>query len=160
MIAGRPTKDTLLTLVPEFPIKTFLIDDGWQDVSSSRSLVSFHEWDGMKAPMTDVVSSLKIKGIQEVGVWLTLQGYWISIDPSSDLIQKYDCRAYKTASRDQPRGGVNVPLETGQGEHWLPSPEKAGQFWMDWLSQMKSWGITFVKVNTWLWNHDDVHPGQ
>ena len=160
MIAGRPTKDTLLTLVPEFPIKTFLIDDGWQDVSSSRSLVSFHEWDGMKAHMTDVVSSLKSKGIQEVGVWLTLQGYWISIDPSSDLIQKYDCRAYKTSSRDQPRGGVNVPLEPGQGEQWLPSPEKAGQFWMDWLSQMKSWGITFVKVNARLCNHDDVHPGQ
>lgn len=100
----------------------------------------------MKAPMSDVVSSLKSKGIQEVGVWLTLQGYWIAIDPSSDLIKKYDCRAYRTASRDQPRGGVNVPLKVGEGEQWLPSPEKAGEFWLDWLSQMKSWGVSFVKV--------------
>jgi hypothetical protein len=144
--AGRPTKDTLLTLVPSFPIKTFLIDDGWQDVTGSRSLMSFHEWDGMKAPMEEVVESLKATGIEEVGVWLTLQGYWISIDKESALIKKYDCRAYTTASRDQPRGGINVPLHPSDKEQWLPSPEKAGQFWLDWFTQMKSWGIGFVKV--------------
>lgn len=101
----------------------------------------------MKAPMSKVVSSLKDKGIQEVGVWLTLQGYWISIDPSSPLIQKYDCRSYLTADRSQPRGGVNVPLAPGQGEQWLPSTDKAKDFWVDWFSEMKSWGISFVKVS-------------
>lgn len=150
LIAGRPNIDTLLTLAPDFPIKTFLIDDGWQDTSPAKSLVSFQAWDGMKAPMSEVVTALKQKGIQEVGVWLTLQGYWISIDPNSDLIKKYDCRPYSTASQEQPRGGVNVPLKQGKGEQWLPSPEKAGQFWSDWFNQMKSWGISFVKVRTLL----------
>lgn len=146
-LAGRPNIDTLLSLVPDFPIKTYLIDDGWQDVSSTRKLMSFHEWDGMKAPMSTVVPSLKDKGVQEVGVWLTLQGYWIAIDPSSPLIQKYDCRSYKSASREQPRGGVNVPLQAGEGERWLPSPEKAKQFWLDWFTEMRSWGVSFVKVH-------------
>lgn len=124
-----------------------MIDDGWQDVSTDRKLVSFHQWDGMKAPMTEVVSSLKSKGVQEVGVWLTLQGYWMAIDPSSELIQKYDCRPLQTATREQPRGGVNVPLRAGEGEQWLPSIDKAPQFWLDWFTEMKSWGIGFVKVS-------------
>lgn len=109
--------------------------------------MSLHEWDGMKASMNEVVASLKAKGIEEVGVWLTLQGYWISIDGSSSLVKKYDCSPYKTASRDQPRGGVNVPLNPGEGEQWLPSPEKAAQFWLDWFTEMKGWGIGFVKVS-------------
>ena len=97
--------------------------------------------------MPDLVSALKAKGIEEVGVWLTLQGYWGSIHPDSPLITKYDCKAHKTARGGQPRGGVVIPLEPGdEDEQWLPSPEKAGQFWEDWFTELKSWGIGFVKV--------------
>ncbi len=148
----------LLDLVPDLEIKTFLIDDGWQDIrehstrpgsSSRRSLFSFDCWDGMGAPMTEVVSSLKAKGIEEVGVWLTLQGYWWSIDPDSPLIEKYDCQPHPTARGDQPRGGAVIllePLEPVE-EQWLPSPDKAAPFWEDWFREMKSWGIGFVKVS-------------
>lgn len=101
----------------------------------------------MGAPMKEVVDSLKAKGIEEVGVWMTLQGYWNSIDKNSPLVQKYDCRPYRSANRDQVRGGVNDPLDTGDREdQWLPSPEKAAQFWLDWFTEMKTWGIDFVKV--------------
>jgi hypothetical protein len=65
------------------------------------TLTSFHAYDGMGAPMKEVVDSLKAKGIEEVGVWMTLQGYWNSIDKNSPLVQKYDCRPYKTANRNQ-----------------------------------------------------------
>jgi len=109
--------------------------------------MSFHAWDGMGAPMKEVVESLKAKGIEQVGVWLTLQGYWNSIDQDSPLVEKYDCRSYKTSDRGQPRGGIDVPLPPGQREdQWLPSPEKAADFWLDWFAEMKSWGIDFVKV--------------
>jgi hypothetical protein len=102
----------------------------------------------MGAPMKEVVDSLKAKGIEEVGVWMTLQGYWNSIDKNSPLVQKYDCRPYKTANRNQVRGGANDPLQTGdRADQWLPSPEKAAQFWLDWFTEMKSWGIDFVKVS-------------
>jgi len=98
--------------------------------------------------MKEVVDALKAKGIEEVGVWMTLQGYWNSIDKNSPLIQKYDCQSYRSANRDQVRGGVNDPLHTGdRDDQWLPSPEKAAQFWLDWFTEMKSWGIDFVKVH-------------
>ncbi|RSH91823.1 hypothetical protein EHS25_009193 [Saitozyma podzolica] len=142
----RPTKQLLLDLVPSFPIKHYLIDDGWQDVPG-RKLFSFHEWAGMTAPMSEVVSALKDKGAHEVGVWVTMQGYWLGIHPDSPLKSRYDCKAHPVARWGQPRGGVNVPLKKGDGEQWFPSPEKAGQFWEDWFSEMKSWGITFVKCD-------------
>lgn len=142
----RPSKDRLLKLVPSYPIKTFLIDDGWEDVSASRCLRSFGAWEGMGGSLGEVVSELKSRGVEEVGVWVTLQGYWLSIDKDSNLIKTYDCRPFKTARPDQPRGGVHIPLEAGKGEQWMPSPEKAGAFWVDWFMQLKDAGIGFVKV--------------
>ncbi len=153
-IPDRPTKEMLLSLVPDLEIRNFLIDDGWQDIRKHSSrlqgqLYSFDCWDGMGASMPDVVSALKIKGIEEVGVWLTLQGYWWSIDPDSPLAQRYNCMPHRTARSGQPRGGVVIPLEPAKPEEdqWLPSPEMAGQFWEDWFTEMKSWGVGFVKVS-------------
>jgi hypothetical protein len=145
-VDSRPNKESLLGLIPSsFPVKTFLIDDGWQDVSKARGLTSFHEWGGMGASMCEVITSLKGKGVEEVGVWVTLQGYWRSIDPLSPLVKMFECRPYPTAKSGSGRGGVNVPLPAGEGEQWLPSPEKAEEFWLDWFGEMKSWGIGFVK---------------
>lgn len=101
----------------------------------------------MTAPMSEVVAALKDKGAHEVGVWVTMQGYWLGIHPDSPLKSRYNCQSHPVARWGQPRGGVNVPLKKGDGEQWFPSPEKAGQFWEDWFSEMKSWGITFVKVS-------------
>ena len=110
--------------------------------------------------MSDVVASLKAKGCVEIGVWLTLQGYWNSIDPDSPLAKKYDCQPHRAAKLDGIRGGVIIPLEPQEPivEQWLPSPEKAGQFWEDWFSELKSWGIGFVKVSCHefsSWAHKD-----
>jgi hypothetical protein len=111
------------------------------------TLISFQAYEGMGAPMKEVVESLKAKEIEKVGLWLTLQGYWNSIDKDSPLVKKYDCSPYKTANRGQVRGGVDIPLPAGpRADQWLPSPEKAAEFWLDWFTEMKSWGIDFVKV--------------
>ncbi|KAK4689852.1 hypothetical protein P7C73_g217, partial [Tremellales sp. Uapishka_1] len=157
-VGQRPTIDLLLSLVPDFPIKTFVIDDGWQDIrhrqppsspANQRRLFSFHGWDGMGANMGDVVSALKARGVEEVGVWVTLQGYWYGIDPDSHLIQAYNCQPHQTARFTSHRGGVVVPLETGrEGDvQWLPHPSMAQQFWEVWFETMKAWGISFVKVD-------------
>ncbi|KAK1920598.1 hypothetical protein DB88DRAFT_520590 [Papiliotrema laurentii] len=122
--AGRPTFDNLLNLIPPFPIETFLIDDGWQDSSATRALISFQPWSGIQAPMREVINSIKSKGVWAVGVWLTLQGYWMSIDPTSPLIGLYDCRPFPTARENQARGGIHCPLLAGEDKQWLPSPEK------------------------------------
>ena len=158
----------LLDLVPDLKIENFLIDDGWQDIRSSsarigqsqRRLYSFGCWDGMGASMSDVTESLKAKGCSEIGVWLTLQGYWNGIDPDSPLAKKYNCQPHPTARLDQSRGGVVIPLEPKEPmeEQWLPSPEKAGEFWEDWFSELKNWGIGFVKAGRptfpcWAYRH-------
>lgn len=149
MTALRPTKDILLSLVPSYPISTFLIDDGWQDVADHRGqrrhLHSFGPWDGFGASIAEVVAELKEKGVGEVGVWMTLQGYWNGIDPDSDLKDRYECQPYPIARRNQLRGGVGEVL-AGDAVAWLPSPNKAEAFWKDWLAELKEAGIGFVKV--------------
>jgi len=148
--ATRPTKDILLSLVPSYPTSTFLIDDGWQDVADhrgqSRHLHSFGPWDGFGASLSEVVIALKDKGVGEVGVWMTLQGYWNGIDPNSALKDKYECKPHRIAERHQPRGDV-TKMKAGPSIAWLPSPEKAEGFWRDWLTELKEAGISFVKVS-------------
>jgi hypothetical protein len=65
---------------------TFLVDDGWQDVKSFR-LQSFD----CKKLFLDKIESLgaivktaKEKyGVEHVGVWHTIQGYWQGVEPSN-----------------------------------------------------------------------------
>ncbi|WWC58162.1 uncharacterized protein I303_100698 [Kwoniella dejecticola CBS 10117] len=150
---ARPTKDNLLSLIPspdEIPIKSFLIDDGWQDTIVNpvdRRLVSFAPWDGFGGPLKDVVSAIKAKGVEKVGVWLTLQGYWEGIHPDSPLVQKYECREYK---KKKSKGGLeNEGPNEGEEERviLLPTPEKAGAFWEDHIKELKNAGIDFIKCD-------------
>jgi hypothetical protein len=148
-------------LVPDIPIKTFLIDDGWQDrrshfsdpnnphSSERKTLYSFNAWDGLGASMNEVVKSIKDKGVKYVGVWVTLQGYWFGIHPDSPLIKTYNCKPQKLVDFNQPRGGIRKPSKPHErGEvQWQPSPDKAHAFWMDYFTEIKSWGIDFVKVS-------------
>ena len=147
--AQRPTKDLLLSLLPPFPISTFLIDDGWQDVfkksGMERQLASFGPWEGFGGSLKELVDEIKDRGVKEVGVWLTLQGYWDGIDPTSELATRYACQPHPVGDRHQPRGGVKS-IQKGDRVAWLPSPEEAGPFWRDWFAGLKEAGIGFVKV--------------
>ncbi|OCF40744.1 hypothetical protein I317_05439 [Kwoniella heveanensis CBS 569] len=162
----RPTLKLLESLIPPFPVKSYLIDDGWQDVTTlgqKGRLASFEPWNGLDSDMSTVVQTLKARGIEKVGVWCTLQGYWYGIDPNSDLRAKYDCVEYKTSRSDKGRGGADDDYSsrsswvnqaegiwksvTGQSSMWLPSVEKAENFWRDYFAKIKSWGIDFVKVD-------------
>jgi hypothetical protein len=149
----------LLDLVPSIPIKTYLIDDGWQDIrhidngstipnGSKGGLWSFAAWDGMHASLKDVVDSIKAKGVEHVGVWLTLQGYWFCIHPDSPLIEKYGCLPHPSAI-PAARGGADWPtrIDRDKPPQWLPSPEKADAFWLDWFSSLHAAGVDFVKVS-------------
>ncbi|WVF65956.1 hypothetical protein IAT40_000694 [Kwoniella sp. CBS 6097] len=156
----RPTLDLLQSLIPPFPIKSYLIDDGWQDVTAlgqKGKLSSFEAWDGMNSDMTTVVKALKNQGIEKVGVWCTLQGYWYGIDPDSELRAKYDCVQHKTNKAHVGRGGAESTWldhvermwkgVSGHNSMWLPSIDKAEMFWRDYFAKIKSWGIDFVKVD-------------
>ena len=100
--------------------------------------------------MKETIRTLKSKGIGKVGLWMALEGYWFGIDPKGELMEKYDCKEHDTIKPGQPRGGVKKELELLEPmqKQWLPSPERADQFWLDWFTELKSWGIDFVKVST------------
>ncbi|WVQ62683.1 uncharacterized protein L199_000831 [Kwoniella botswanensis] len=144
----RPTKDLLLSLNPsDLPIKTFLIDDGWQDTLSSsthRRLTSFKPYEDFGGTLKEVVAAIKGRGVEKVGVWLTLQGYWEGIHPSSSLIEKYNCVEYR---KGKPNGGLEDEGEANGDTIWLPPPSEAKRFWDDWFGELKEAGIDFIKCD-------------
>lgn len=52
--------------------------------------------------------------------------------------------------RGEKRGVDLLEEDPEDLECWLPSPEKAEQFWIDWFGYLKDEGISFVKVSTAL----------
>ena len=150
---ARATKDILLSLIPPFPVSTYLIDDGWQDIvfddRGLKRLHSFHPWSNFGGDITEVITTIKSRGAKYVGVWMTLEGYWHGIDPQSDLARNYECSPFKVSDHAVD-GGFPTSDAEGRNQYWIPSPRKAGAFWRDWFAAMKSCGIDFVKVG--------IHP--
>ena len=150
MIIERP-KELLLGLIPSDPISTFLIDDGWHDITSDRRLKSFGTWDGFGGTMKEVVGAVKKRTSAQVGVWMTLEGYWFGIDPKSELAEKYECQGFRLGKKDV-MGVQDGPLappeeELGDQVMYVPHPRRAKQFWLDWLQGLKADGVDFIKVS-------------
>lgn len=147
-------------------VGTFLIDDGWQDIRyghngtpKHRGLWSFGTWQGMKSSLADNVSLIKEKlsTVKDVGVWMTLAGYWNSVSPYSPLARKYDMHMYpidrnnvlgiewpKDGPDDQQTGTI---LDPELRAYFLPPPHRAFDFWRDYFQAQADAGITFVKVD-------------
>ncbi|KAK9235257.1 glycoside hydrolase superfamily [Lipomyces kononenkoae] len=164
----RPTNENLERLVQslkdaDLPIGSFIIDDGWQDIRKGMNgipettgLWSFEIWDGMNISFRETVDLIKrtIPTVENVGVWMTLHGYWNSIASKSPLVAKYKMRPYKL-SRDCVPGliykGFEMQTCTQPDEKdyvwWLPPKELAYQFWKDYFSVCAAAGITFAKVD-------------
>ncbi|KAK9237500.1 glycoside hydrolase superfamily [Lipomyces kononenkoae] len=165
----RPTRVKLEKLMQslkraQIPIGSFIIDDGWQDIRSeknetatTRQLWSLDVWDGMDATFKDTVAIIKegLSTVENVGVWMTLQGYWNSIASQSSLIAKYKMRPFGL-SRDCVPGiacngfdEMQTLVQPDEKNHvwWLPPKEFAYQFWRDYFTVCADAGITFAKVD-------------
>ncbi|KAF8850839.1 glycoside hydrolase [Acephala macrosclerotiorum] len=148
------------------PVGTFIIDDGWQDIryglngsEKTRGLWSFDTWEHMRSPLSDVVCLIKktLPTVEDVGVWMTLHGYWNSIAPTSPLAKKYEMRKFKL-NRDNIQG-IDWPNNDFDGQQsgsisnpenrtWcLPPPHLAYAFWKDYFTSCFDAGISFVKVD-------------
>ena len=79
----------------------------------------------------------KFPFFKSIGIWLTLEGYWNSISPSSPLAQQYPL--FSCTFHD------HIKNETTQGH--LPLFEHWPKFWTDYFTTLKSCGVTFVKVD-------------
>lgn len=127
------------------PVKWFLIDDGWLDITKNK--LNAYEPDRKKFPdgLSGLSSSLKKNyGINDVGVWHTLNGYWLGLNSNggltrmySDTINYYDKIPWLQKSPEKLMS-VN-PLST-QGY----------SFYDEWYKYLVSQGITFVKVDNQL----------
>ncbi len=115
------------------PIRWILIDDGWMQVNGKK-LCSFKE-DRKKFPdgLKDFIKKVKGEyGVEKVGVWHSMQGYWHGAEPYSELFCEQKENMVQTAAG-----------------YWLPSWEagKSFAFWNAWHAYLKDQGVDFVKVD-------------
>ncbi|KUL90265.1 hypothetical protein ZTR_01958 [Talaromyces verruculosus] len=150
----------------DVPIGSFIIDDGWQDIrygrngaERSRGLWSFGTWEGMNCGLRETVDLIKqtLPTVKDVGVWMTLAGYWNSIVPESPLAKEYEMRTFQLNRDNVP--GIKWQHEGFDGQQsgtstdpkdrvWcLPPKHLAYKFWKDYFSACATAGITFVKVD-------------
>jgi len=119
--------------VKQLPVKWIMIDDGWSQINEER-LEGF-EPDQEKFPhgFKDLTNKLKNHfGIDSVGVWHTLAGYWGGIHPNSSLANDMAPNLLRTTS-----------------DKLIPYPDKGRgyAFWDAWHSYLQQQGIDFVKVD-------------
>ena len=109
------------------PIRFVIIDDGWQR-RRSRMLTSLYPKEGFD--VEKVIDELKGLGVENVGLWHALQGYWMGIHPKSELAGL----AFRGSD------GRLIPMEK--------------EFFDRWYRAMAGWGVDFVKVD----NQFDLLP--
>ncbi|CAE6360545.1 unnamed protein product [Rhizoctonia solani] len=120
----------------------FLIDDAWQDVKSFR-LQSFD----CKQLFLDKIESLgeivkvaKEKyGVEHVGVWHTIQGYWQGVEPSKFASQYNLIKVTKD--------GYPGPAEEEGFEYHIPHPDSVQSFFNDYYATLRTAGVTFTKCD-------------
>jgi hypothetical protein len=127
------------------PVKWFLIDDGWLDITRNK-LNSFQP-DKKKFPAEFGKLTAELKsnyGIKDVGVWHTLNGYWLGISDSGRLASEF---------RDTARYNGQIPWMKEVKNPLLfinPFSEDGYRFYDEWYKYLSSQGITFVKVDNQL----------
>ncbi|QIZ06175.1 hypothetical protein HFZ78_05075 [Priestia megaterium] len=118
----------------KIPVKWIMIDDGWAD-TYNKMLRSFAA-DSEKFPngLNESIKTLKEQfGVNWVGVWHTLFGYWGGIDPDSQMAIEVKNQLHKTNS------GKLLPA---------PSADKGFGFWNAYHGYLKKAGVDFVKVDS------------
>ena len=165
----------------QIPIGTFIIDDGWQDIrlglngaEKTRGLWDFGTWQGMTTQLSDLVALIKetLPTVKDVGVWMTLAGYWNSIAPNSPLAKKYEMQTFKLNRENVP--GIVWPNKGFDGQQsgtitnpadrtWcLPPPHLAYAFWKDYFHSCAEAGVSFAKVDNQAYGSylDGVEGGE
>jgi len=132
------------SLSPPVRPTTLLLDDAWQHKDGPTfRLLSFEALpfflDGMK-DLGEVVRVAKENfGVQRVGVWHTIQGYWCGVEPSA-FGRKY--KLLKVV-----KDGYPGPFEPEGFAYYILHPSSVAQFFMDYYRSVASHGIEFTKCD-------------
>ena len=130
------TATSIIKALESFPLmpNNLLIDDGWQTVES-RHLVTYgantHWLDGFP-DLGAVIRHVKAMGVQRVGVWHTILGYWDGFSRSSDAFKHVPFLTLRK------RWGAVYPIL---------HPWQAHGFFEAWYRQLAEWGVDFVKCD-------------
>lgn len=120
----------------EIPARWVLIDDGWLNADYEKQVLKGLDADRKKFPdgLAGCVEKLKKEyGIDYVGVWHAVMGYWNGLEKGSDAAE-----ALKEGSRRLPDGRIVPAAEDGA----------AFRFYDIWHSFLKDrCGIDFIKVD-------------
>ena len=129
----------------QIPVKWFLIDDGWLDVTDNK--LKTYEPDKKKFPRGFKRLNNHLKkdyGINDIGVWHTLNGYWEGLSDSGKLAKSfqnitiYNDRIPWLSDTVKPFKFVN------------PFSNDGSRFYDDWYKYLSSEGVSFVKVDNQL----------
>lgn len=120
----------------QIPVRWMLIDDGWSDADYETRKLNDITADPVKFPagLRHTVDVAKNQyGLEQVGVWHALMGYWTGFNPGTPAFRRWE--------KDL--------IRRGEGDYVLqPQEETVFAFydsWHTWLAQ--SCGIDFVKVD-------------
>ncbi|QRW12995.1 raffinose synthase or seed inhibition domain-containing protein [Ceratobasidium sp. AG-Ba] len=121
----------------------FLIDDGWQHTNAFRTLQDFNasaSFLGEYKSLAEVVKIAKKEhGVRDVGVWHTIQGYWLGVD-TGRFGGKY--RLVKVT-----KDGYPGPDEPAGYQYYIPHPASVGSFFLDYYTALREAGVTFTKCD-------------
>lgn len=131
----RTATSTIKTL-KSFPLipNNLLIDDGWQTtINGQMSEYGAQPYwlDGYNT-LGEVISEVKSLGVERVGVWHTVLGYWGGVSRKSE--------AFK-----------HIPFLTLRkswgAQYDIIHPLHADTFFDAWYKQLSDWGVDFVKCD-------------
>lgn len=139
------TEQDIVSAIKKFkennlPIKYVIIDDCWQDITiekvvkhdegfSNARLVSIDcSKEKFPSGMKQIVKTCKKAGIESVGLWHALNGYWQGIDSECSLAKEF------------PEWFIVISNGT-----LVPKPGSA--FFDIWYKLLRSWGVDFVKID-------------
>ncbi len=132
----------------KFPVKWFIIDDGWFNETDSK-LNSFRP-DKKKFPdgFAPVIEKLKKDyGINDVGIWSTLDGYWNGINPGSELGREFKDRLFSWKHKIRP----DIPGSKSVTCYFIrPGSASLNKFYDDFYGYLKDQGCSFVKIDNQL----------
>jgi raffinose synthase len=125
-----------------FPLRFMLIDDGWLSVEDEKLIAFEPNEKRFPGGFRPLVEELKKYGVQHLGVWHTLNGYWEGIKKDSELYNRFKADMHTYNDRI-------IWLRDNFSDMHMPSPTggAATEFFDQWYTYLKSEGISFVKVD-------------
>lgn len=129
----------ILTKLKEFkeknvPLRYLLIDDGWSDANYETKQLRSYGTDKVKFPQGlkhTVEAAKEIYPDLKVGVWHALLGYWLGMEPGSEVYDRWKGQLIE-------RNG-NYVLK--------PEQEVVEAFYNEWHQYLKECGIDFAKID-------------